>query len=97
MKEGIRLCSLHQGRKIIITPGLVESTDELNEELVKEINKVFDIAIITGSLNMELFRKHLDVSQKIFLNDKSKLEDILASTTSEGDIILFANDAPNFI
>ena len=30
MLEGIRLCSLHEGRKVIVTPGLVEATPELN-------------------------------------------------------------------
>jgi len=97
MKEAIRLCSMHSGRKVIITPGLVESTDELNKELINEINKVFDIVIVTGKLNAELFDKNLHVKQKILLNDKSKLEEVLANTTKEGDIILFANDAPNFI
>jgi len=97
MKEGINLCSLHNGRKVIVTPGLVESTDELNLELITEINKVFDIVIVTGALNAELFSKNLHVEKKILLADKSKLTDILAKETKSGDIILFANDAPNFI
>ena len=46
MLEGIRLCSLHEGRKVIVTPGLVESTDELNLKLINaimsaKINRVF--------------------------------------------------------
>jgi len=97
MKEGIYLCSLHDGPKVIVTPGLVESSDELNLELITEINKVFDTVIVTGSLNAALFAKHLDVKNKIMLSDKSKLTDILAKQTKSGDIILFANDAPNFI
>ncbi len=97
MKEAIRLCNLHEGRKVIVTPGLVESTEELNKELIEEINKVFDIVIVTGKLNAELFNKHLHVKEKIILLDKTKLQDILMKYTTEGDIILFANDAPNFI
>ncbi len=97
MKEGISLCSQHPGRKVIVTPGLVESTEELNRELINEINKVFDIVIVTGSLNAELFDKNLTVGKKIMLSDKSKLTDVLAQNTASGDIILFANDAPNFI
>ncbi len=97
MKEGIHLCSQHKGKKVIVTPGLVESTDELNLELIAEINKVFDLVIVTGSLNAELFDKNLEVEQKIILSDKSKLVDVLAKQTHSGDIILFANDAPNFI
>ena len=97
MKEAIRLCSLHPGRKVIVTPGLVESTEELNRELIAEINKVFDIVIVTGKLNAALFDKYLVVENKYILVDKSKLETLLANQTKEGDIILFANDAPNFI
>ena len=97
MKEGIRLCSLHEGRKVIVTPGLVESTDELNLELIEAINETFDIAIVTGRLNSALFDRHLKVQKKILLHDKTLLQQMLAQHTQSGDIILFANDAPNFI
>ena len=98
MLESIRLCSLHKGgNKVIVTPGLIESSDELNLQLCNAINDVFDIVIITGKLNAELFDKNLDVRQKTILHDKSKLTNILASQTKSGDIILFANDAPSFI
>ena len=97
MLEGIRLCSLHEGRKVIVTPGLVESSDALNLKLIEAINSVFDIVIVTGALNSELFDKNLKVKTKILLADKTSLTTILASQTKSGDIILFANDAPNFI
>ena len=97
MLEGVRLCSTHEGRKVIVTPGLVESSDELNLKLIDAINEVFDIVIVTGSLNAELFNKNLTVKTKIMLLDKSSLTDVLAKQTKAGDIILFANDAPNFI
>ncbi len=97
MKEAIRLCSLHGGRKVIVTPGLIESTEELNKELIEAINDVFDVVIVTGKLNALLFDTHLKVEEKILLGDKSKLQELLGERTKEGDIILFANDAPNFI
>jgi UDP-N-acetylmuramoyl-tripeptide--D-alanyl-D-alanine ligase len=97
MLEGVRLCSLHNGRKVIVTPGLVESTEELNRELIHAINGVFDIAIITGQLNAAQFDKELRVPQKIMLADKSQMVKTLGEVTRAGDIILFANDAPNFI
>ncbi len=97
MLEGIRLCSLHEGRKVIVTPGLVEATAELNQQLIHAINEVFDVAIITGNLNAALFEHHLSVPQRIMLADKATLQSVLGSQTRSGDIILFANDAPNFI
>ena len=97
MLEGVRLCSLHVGRKVIVTPGLVESSDELNLKLINAINDVFDIVIVTGALNAELFAKNLTVKNKTMLSDKSKITDVLGHQAKAGDIILFANDAPNFI
>ena len=98
MLEGVRLCSLHTtGRKVMVTPGLVESSNELNLQLINAINDVFDIVIVTGALNATIFEKNLNVSSKIMLADKSVLTNVLANQTKSGDIILFANDAPNFI
>lgn len=97
MLEGVRLCSTHEGRKVIVTPGLVESSEELNLKLCDAINDVFDVVIITGSLNAELFNKNIKVTNKTILKDKSKMTEVLGAQTRAGDIILFANDAPNFI
>lgn len=97
MLEGVRLCSLHEGRKVIVTPGLVESTEELNSELIRAINNVFDIVIVTGHLNRQQFERELSVHQTIMLGDKSQMVKVLGEVTRAGDIILFANDAPNFI
>lgn len=98
MLEGVRLCSLHKGgNKVIVTPGLVESTKELNLKLIEQINNTFDIVIVTGALNAKLFDENLKVKQKTILHDKTKITNILASQTKAGDIILFANDAPSFI
>ncbi len=97
MLEGVRLCALHKGRKVIVTPGLVESTEALNLRLIEAINKVFDLVIVTGALNSELFEKHLKVKKVILLKDKTTLTGTLGKKTHSGDIILFANDAPNFI
>ncbi len=97
MLEGIRLCSLHEGRKVIVTPGLIESTEALNMQLIHAINDVFDVAIITSELNRTRFEQHLHVKHSIILKDKTLLTPTLARETASGDIILFANDAPNFI
>lgn len=97
MLEAVNICSEHKGRKIIITPGLVESTDSANILLAKQIDKHFDFVILTGSLNSNLLSANINKEKVYVLKDKTKLEDILAKTTKAGDLILFANDAPNFI
>jgi len=97
MLEAIQIASTHEGRKVILTPGLVESTMESNVEFAHAIDAIFDVIIITGDLNAKLFDKVITKHKPIFLEDKSKMQEILLKETQMGDLILFANDAPNFI
>ncbi len=97
MLEAVNICSTYEGRKVIITPGLVESTDEANILLAEAINEKFDYVILTGSLNTHILSSNIDSEKVFILKDKSLLEQTLAQKTKAGDLILFANDAPNFI
>lgn len=97
MLEAIRLSSLYYGRKVIVTPGLVESTEEANTTLAQAINETFDIAILTGELNLKTLSAHIQKPQKVVVKEKEALEEVLKATTREGDLILFANDAPSYI
>ncbi|OCL90000.1 Mur ligase family protein [Aliarcobacter thereius] len=97
MMEAFNISKNHKGRRVVITPGLVESNDESNIKIAKKIDEVFDFVIITGELNLEILEKNINKDKVFVLKDKSKMQDILASSTKSGDLILFANDAPNFI
>lgn len=97
MLEAINICTNHEGRKVIVTPGLVESTIEANTLLAKKINDKFDYVIITGNLNSQILSSNIDENKTLLLKDKSLLQETLAQKTRPGDLILFANDAPNFI
>ena len=97
MLEAIQISSTHDGRKVIVTPGIVESTMEANVKFAKAIDEVFDVIIITGSLNAKVMEKVIKRTKPIMLENKEKLTEILAKETHIGDLILFANDAPNFI
>ncbi|MWV61999.1 UDP-N-acetylmuramoyl-tripeptide--D-alanyl-D-alanine ligase [Helicobacter saguini] len=97
MLEALRLASLHNGRKVIITPGLIECDEASNIALAKRINEVFDLAIITGSLNAALLDSKISKPQKIIMKDKGEMQEILAAHLKSGDLVLFANDAPSFI
>jgi UDP-N-acetylmuramoyl-tripeptide--D-alanyl-D-alanine ligase len=97
MLEAFNLASTYNGRKVLITPGLVETEDELNIKVAKRANEVFDIIVVTGELNYPIFKKYVDNKKLIHLKSKNNFEEFLAKTTKEGDLILFANDAPSFI
>ena len=97
MSSSYDLVSSYSGRKVIITPGIIESDEKSNIKLSKKIDEVFDIVIITGTLNAKTLYENINNAKKVLLKDKSKLEDILAKETKIGDLILFSNDAPTFI
>ncbi|MGE4295673.1 MAG: Mur ligase family protein [Campylobacterales bacterium] len=97
MLAAIELASTWKGRKVIVTPGLVESDEESNIALAKRINEVFDMALITGRLNADLLAHHIDHGKRKRVFDKRGLETILGIETQTGDLILFANDAPSFV
>ncbi|AGZ81671.2 Mur ligase family protein [Campylobacter fetus] len=97
MKESYELVNSYSGKKVLLTPGIVEGKSSLNEELSKKINEVFDIVVITNSLNEKSLTKFLVKPEVIVLKDRSQMQDFLANHTASGDLILFSNDAPNFI
>lgn len=96
MSKSYELCKNYEGRRVLVSPGIMEVNDEENIKLAKIINKCFDLAIITSHKNAELFNKELSI-EKIILKDKNELVDTLAKVTQNGDLVLFSNDAPNFM
>ena len=44
-----------------------------------------------------LLSGNIDKDKLVVLKEKSQMQTLLASSTRVGDLILFANDAPNFI
>ena len=97
MLQSYELMRSYGGRKVIITPGIVESTREDNETLGAKIDEIFDLAIITGELNSEVLQSRIDPAKTIVLKDKRDLQRVLSENTHSGDLILFSNDAPSFI
>jgi len=90
------LVSGYEGRKVVVTPGVVESGKEANIELAKKISEVFDLAIITGRINRDLLKRHI-TTRVVVVEDKKELEKVLARHTKDGDLILFSNDAPEYL
>ncbi len=97
MMASFDLVSQYKGRKVVLTPGLVEVDDSLNIEVAKRVNEVFDVVIVTGDLNYAIFKKYIDEEKLLKLASKGDMEDMLVTQTTVGDLILFANDAPSFV
>ncbi len=91
------LASTYKGRKVVITPGLVEADDELNMQIAKRANEVFDLVIVSSNLNWDIFKSQVDEDKLLKMEQKSQMQDMLIEHTKAGDLILFANDAPSFV
>lgn len=92
-----KLASTYDGRKVVITPGLVEVDDALNVQVAKKANEIFDLVVVTGELNYNIFKEYVDGTKLLKLDSKDKMQDLLVEHTKSGDLILFANDAPSYI
>jgi UDP-N-acetylmuramoyl-tripeptide--D-alanyl-D-alanine ligase len=97
MLASYELASTYDGRRVIITPGIIESTIEANVELAKRIDEVFDIVILTGKSNLDILDKNINKAEKIIVKDKREIEKVLGEFTCKGDLILFSNDTPTFM
>lgn len=92
-----------QGRKIIVTPGMIELGDmqyELNRKFGIEIAKSADIAIIVGIYNRGAITDGLTEGQ--MSDDKIKIagsfgeaQIILSELIQSGDVVLYENDLPD--
>lgn len=91
------LASTYRGRKVVITPGLVEVDDELNIQIAKRANEVFDLVIVSSNLNWDIFKSQVNEDKLLKMEQKSQMQDMLIEHTKAGDLILFANDAPSFV
>ncbi|MEA1879969.1 MAG: UDP-N-acetylmuramoyl-tripeptide--D-alanyl-D-alanine ligase [Campylobacterota bacterium] len=97
MMASFDLATTYEGRKVVITPGLVEVDDKLNIEVAKRVNEVFDVVVVTGDLNYAIFKDHVESDKLVKLATKADMESMLVEHTRAGDLILFANDAPSFV
>jgi len=96
MLESYDLVKEYKGRKIVITPGIVEATNDQNIKLAKKIDEVFDLAIITGYVNRDTLDKNINIA-KIIVSNKKDLKSILSANTKIGDLIIFSNDTPEYL
>ena len=91
------------GKKIIVTPGMVElgdMEDEENYKLGEEIARVADYAILVGEKRTAPIQKGLlaggfSKDRMIVRNSLEEATASLAKITARGDVVLFENDLPD--
>ena len=92
-----------KGRKIVLTPGLVELgkiESVANFELGKKLADHADVVIVIGKHNAEMLikgmlEKGMDRANIKFATSLNKGNKILNEIMKEGDVVLFENDLPD--
>lgn len=91
------------GRRIIVTPGMIELGDrqaELNEKFGEAIADSADIAIVVGEYNREAIVSGIESveprSAKVYkVASFAESQQLLATMLKPGDTILYENDLPD--
>lgn len=102
-KMALEVLKQFEGKKIIITPGMVELGSEeykYNKEFGEYMAEVVDIAILIGRKRSEpmiegLKKKKFNQMNLYVVNDLNEATQQLAKLTKAGDVILFENDLPD--
>lgn len=102
-KASLELLSKFGGKKIVITPGLIELGKEQfnsNFEFGRDMAAVCDYVIIDSAINYDAISSGLvfagfdesKIMQAVSLN---QAVDLLSKIVSDGDVVLFENDLPD--
>ncbi len=91
------------GKRIVITPGMIELGEqqhELNAELGRHVGLNADVAIIVGRYNRDALAEGVRASGNAavklhFADTFAEAQGLLASIATAGDIVLYENDLPD--
>ncbi len=101
-KAALEVLSEFPGRKIVVTPGMVElgaEQDLHNEEFGKRLARVADIVILvgekqTGAIKSGLEAENFDAERVHIVASLAAATETLSAMTKLGDVVLFENDLP---
>lgn len=97
------LSEMKEGRRIIVTPGMIELGEkqyELNKEFGEKIASSADIAIVVGEYNKDaildgLKKGGMDNENIVTVKDFNESQKYLSDKLKKGDTVLYENDLPD--
>ena len=103
VKASMEVLDTFEGRKIVLTPGLVElgkRENQANFEMGRLLAKHADLVIVIGNHNAEMLISGLldggmNKENVCFYKTLNKGNAYLNSIIKEGDVVLFENDLPD--
>ncbi len=101
-KEALEILNEFNGKKIVVSPGIVELGKEqfkVNMQAGQLVGQTADVFVIMNKTNKEaLYQGAKDGRAKIFFADTRQEQlDVLKKVIGQGDVVLFENDFPDNI
>ncbi len=101
-KEALEILNEFDGKKIVVSPGIVELGKEqfkVNMQAGQLVGQTADVFVIMNKTNKEaLYQGAKDGKAKIFFADTRQEQlDVLKKVIEQGDVVLFENDFPDNI
>lgn len=101
--QALDVLKFFNGKKIVISPGIVELGKEqfqTNFEAGKNVSRVADVFVIMNETNKDALKKGaisggMSENQLYFANTRQKQKEILKEIVQQGDVVLFENDLPD--
>lgn len=95
------LSAMTQGKRIVITPGMIELGEkqfELNEEFGRKIAETADVAIIVGEYNRDAILSGINENPRIKTLTAAtftEAQQMMTAMAAAGDTVLYENDLPD--
>lgn len=98
------LAGMSGGKRIVITPGMIELGDrqyELNREFGRHIDAAADVAVIVGKYNRDAISEGIADGGRLKDDAVHKVDTfagaqaLIASIVKPGDVVLYENDLPD--
>ncbi len=100
-KEALSVLSGFDGRKIVVSPGIVElgkQQEEVNAEVGRLVAEVADIFVIMNETNRQaLLTGAENLAEIYFAKNREQQQQLLRKIIKKGDVVLFENDFPDNI
>lgn len=100
--QALEVLSSFEGRKIVVSPGIVElgkAQYDTNKKVAQEVSRVADIFVIMNETNKTALTDGAMMSKKqpkiFYANTRTQQKELLKNIIKKGDVVLFENDLPD--
>ena len=105
LREALNVLALFPGRRIVVTPGIVElgpATRAVHTEIAAAMAEVADVIILVGEkqtyyINEALKKSGFNDENLVVVKNLFEAQELLRIMVKKGDVILFENDLPDFL